>query len=244
MKNDTWLDVIDDELKAYFMGFFGADGHLEDRGITTRGFMKGRRAWSIKFGLHNKDGYILKHFRDAIDPDAKIAVFVSNKYTMAPRATMSIHCWGIGDRIEEMGMARGKTKCELHIPTQIPNHLIHHFIRGYFDGDGHIRMWDRYKDGKYHGKHGVWNIVSPTITILKEMSEHLPVEISIRTVRVGENPFHILQTQSIHKIPYIKDYLYKDATIYLTRKLDAFNTFIQENSEVIEVRKNLQHRRA
>lgn len=39
-----------------------------------------------------------------------------------------------------LGIGYNKSHFDLHIPN-IPEHLIKHFIRGYFDGDGCITGW-------------------------------------------------------------------------------------------------------
>ena len=45
--------------------------------------------------------------------------------------------------LHNLGVVENKTYKELHIPKQIPNELIKHFIRGYFDGDGSLNYYTR-----------------------------------------------------------------------------------------------------
>ena len=98
-------------------------------------------------------------------------------------------------------------------PVTVPDNLIHHFIRGYFDGDGCISISNtdhlRYKFSIVGGK-----------DILEKMQKYL----SGTYLYHFKNREHIveLQTGNIENIRNIFDYLYKDATIFLPRKYDKF----------------------
>ena len=92
--------------------------------------------------------------------------------------------------------------------TEIPiisESLIRHFIRGYFDGDGHIR-----KDSTFEGID-----ISGRI----EFIDNLKIILKDYIVREELHSTHSkrIYTDKLKGIQFL-DYIYQDATIYLTRK--------------------------
>jgi len=118
--NENIFNVIDNEEKAYWLGFIYADGYVSyDRN-------------TFELSLSLKDIEHLKRFADFMGysdnvktDDYRCRFYVSNKHLKA--------------RLIELGVIPRKS-LTLTFPTseQVPNNLIHHFIRGYFDGDGTI----------------------------------------------------------------------------------------------------------
>jgi hypothetical protein len=111
---------IDTEEKAYWLGFLYADGcvHSQEN--------------KIELGLAEKDYEHLNKFRNFLQIKNKIAYRDSTKsYRLSFRSKKS----------KQDLIALGYIPCKsllLHFPNsqQVPDYLIKHFIRGYFDGDG------------------------------------------------------------------------------------------------------------
>ncbi len=100
---------------------------------------------------------------------------------------------------------------------QVPREFMSHFIRGYIDGDGSISLW---------GNTAQSHIMGSTffITGLKEYLEKLGFKCS----KVGSYPPYKPETSEIHicgrkNLALLREFLYKDATIFLERKKNIFD---------------------
>ena len=127
----------------------------------------------------------------------------------------------ISQRLVELGCGKAKTH-NLNFPTkeQVPSCLIRHFVRGYFDGDGSV------SDGRTPQVDiiGTTDFLLPLQDILfKELSfnktvlnqRHKNVDNNIRSLQISGNK------QCIK----FRDWLYEDATIFLKRKKEIFDSY-------------------
>jgi hypothetical protein len=117
--NDDYFETIDTEDKAYFLGLLFADGNV----YTAR--------HRVQITLANEDAYILKAFATAIGYTGKMYID-REKYSklILPSKKMCAD-------LTKLGCTPNKS-LTLQFPTEVPNELMHHFIRGCFDGDGHV----------------------------------------------------------------------------------------------------------
>ena len=109
--------------------------------------------------------------------------------------------------------------------NQIPENLINHFIRGYFDGDGSVNytIRERYSIRK---KQNVKRIAANvdfvgTKEMLTEINKHVNFNDLEKEKRRESNTWYI-RTSSISNIESFYNYLYSNATIYLSRKKQKF----------------------
>lgn len=122
--NANYFDVIDDEFKAYWLGFIFADGYVSDNG-------------KFELTLKADDINHLYKFKDALNSDHKIS------YKSKQNANRLCIC---NNHFVNMLIDKGcipKKSLKLKFPNYLEAELIRHFIRGYFDGDGCI-----YKNSK------------------------------------------------------------------------------------------------
>lgn len=112
---------------------------------------------------------------------------------------------------------------ELKFPTveQVPSHLIHHFMRGYFDGDGCISTSRQGKDLRFE--------VLGTYEFLTMYEQTLGV--NIKEPKQTKSQAFIVQHGGNQQVKKIYEYLYKDATIYLERKRNIFIAVLGQNSQ-------------
>ena len=114
------FEIIDTEEKAYWLGFLYADGSVSS--TDNR----------IELGLAEKDLNHIEKFKEFIGIPNKISYRPQTKsYRYSFK---SIPC---KEDLIKHGCVPKKSLI-LKFPTeeQVPEHLIRHFIRGYFDGDG------------------------------------------------------------------------------------------------------------
>ncbi len=215
--NYQYFDNIDTENKAYYLGFIFADGTVNN----TR----------LKIAIHKEDFHILNNFIEDVFYDPNIVktyeyetmreLVVGSKYLV-----MSLY---------KLGCIPNKTfKLDFPNTSQVPDHLIHHFIRGYFDGDGCAAF-----------KHGKLDKVlfSGCRKFLISMEEifHNTVGLSRRPMYdLNKNPLSAtLSYQGNEDISKLFNFLYKDSTVFLSRKysriLQHFDTLPKKTSDDILV---------
>lgn len=204
--NEDYFRVIDTEAKAYTLGWLYSDGN-----ITSGG--------KIRLNIVAKDREILDWMKQEMEYTGEITKVQSkeNDSRRQKQVLLTINRKCLTKQLERLGCFPNKCM-KLQFPTsdQVPNHLLHHFVRGYFDGDG--CMTQRYA-----------NIVG-TLRFIYELENKLPCQITNIYQRYKdrhpEDSSH--QLFICRKIEIIKFglWLYRDSTIYLKRKYDKFRCII------------------
>lgn len=125
----NYFENIDTPDKAYFLGFIFADGSIQDLSTSTN------NKKTLSLTITKRDGYLLQTFLKY--SGIKSTIYEIHKEDKNPRNQINIHSCKIYDDLYKWGVRPNKSKegIILTIPT-LPNDLISHFIRGYFDGDG------------------------------------------------------------------------------------------------------------
>ncbi len=199
-ENESYFELIDIPEKAYFLGFFFADGCNS----------KGNSTIVIKIG--EKDKYILEKFRDSIKSNGKIAISLSKNPKHQNMSIFRIHSDKISRDLYKLGAGDNKS-LTLKFPTRVPNHLLSHFVRGYFDGDGCISMAKQNP-----------TLAHIAICLTQEFGEKLKeilleLNINSRVAKVGG--IHRLDFGGRQQCIKFAKWLYKDANgLFLNRKYD------------------------
>lgn len=223
--NLNWnFDFVNNEIQAYIIGFLLSDGS--------------HNGSQIEFKQSLKDFELIEKLRNYFSEKLTINYY---KNSCGFRISSKVAC----ENLINLGVCKNKTHKELSIP-KIPENLIRHFIRGYFDGDGSIFVCTVNKIPKYLKG----NICSPTENILKEIQLELfkyNIESTInkesRKGKLMKIPSGMsICSQDMYRLFFRKKdsinklyhYLYDDATIYLSRKKSVFedNKIFYDNSEI------------
>lgn len=204
----NFFEVINTEEKAYWLGFLYADGYVSYKGV-------------VQLALQERDVSHLEAFKQYLKTDNVPLIYKDNTKAYS----LSLCSVKMSTDLINLGCTQKKSLV-LKFPTeeQVPKELIHHFMRGYFDGDGCIYVPNI-------SRNSVFSALG-TKEFLDGYEEALLVGIkrdspNKRTVRENWNE----NTQGIAyggKLQVIKifQYLYKDATIYLERKFNKFNNLL------------------
>ena len=210
-----YFKVIDSEEKAYWLGFMFADGYIVDYS---------NRYGEDKFGitLHNDDIETLEKFRESIKSTNPITDVSSNGRSLR-RIIMSSQ--ETVDDLISHGCVKQKSLI-LKPPINIPSNLIHHFIRGFFDGDGSI-FWNKSE----FERHETWNTPSYSISITstKEMIEWIIDQVGFGNIKKEErreNTWYYKQDGN-KKVKAFCEYIYKDATIFMERKYKLYQDLVK-----------------
>jgi hypothetical protein len=207
-KNEKYFKTWSIEM-AYFLGFICADGHL----ATHRNML------SIQ--LHTKDKYILENFKKFLNYDGNIYL-----RTDLPSANLWIISKEITQDLMNFGLTRHKSQ-ELKWVEQTPDQYVSHFVRGYFDGDGHVGLAQAHNP---NNKKLIIKLVStlPFIERLKiEFQKHYGSECG--SIKNNDTYYELIYTGSNHTKSFL-DWIYKDSTeeTRLKRKFDIYNEFINK----------------
>lgn len=210
-----FFENIDTEEKAYWLGFMFADGYIIDQS---------NRYGEDHFGitLHENDIKTLEDFKKSIHATNPITN-VSHDNRKLMRILMTSQKT-VNDLISH-GCVKQKSLI-LKPPVGVPQELIHHFIRGFFDGDGSIF----YNKSKFEQKNCTgtpqFNIC---ITSTKEMIEWLIDIIGIGNISKEmrrEKTWYYRQSGN-HKTKIFCDFIYKDATIFMERKYKLYQNLLK-----------------
>lgn len=212
--DENFFDVIDTQQKAYVLGLLYADGYNN----TDRN--------SVNLTLKESDKEILEKISSVIQPTKPLGLYRTNKsqkgFENSQNAvSLTIANKHISRRLVELGCGKAKTH-NLTFPTeeQVPSHLIRHFVRGYFDGDGSV-SGDKQKQFCFVG----------TIDFLLPLQQVLIEELGFSKTKLDqrhkdrEDSIRALRYCGINQCIKFRDWLYEDSTIYLKRKFDVFSSY-------------------
>lgn len=210
--NQSYFHNIDNEHKAYWLGFIYADGSIYN---TGSGNTKINR---MSINISNKDVALLHKICEDMeyeDPKIKVYTPCESTYGTNLMARVDFTSVKLCADLQSWGVRPNKTGTLTSLPD-IPEDLIRHFIRGFFDGDGSIVGKPYY----------TFSIIGDT-PFLTEIQNILMEECSLNKTKLCAYPhksvdiFDLVYGGRI-QVGRIFNYLYKNATIYLSRKYETF----------------------
>lgn len=206
--NISYFENIDSEDKAYFLGFIYADGSI----VT-----KNRNSVYLK--IHTKDKHILEDLINSIDGEMDIW-YLKNRDI----CQITISGKKIVSDLVKYGLHQNKT-FTIKYPD-IPTEFERHFIRGYFDGDGCIRVKTDSRNGKESGD---LRFVGGSIDMLNSINERMNFLFGTKLNTLygsKEKKYKFLGWGSMKDIESIYNYFYTDSNFFLKRKKETFDKVI------------------
>jgi hypothetical protein len=220
---DDIFNIIDNEEKAYWLGFLYADGYVRTRiGVGSE--------LRLKLSVVDKE-HLIK-FRQFISSDINIPL-VYNEYKNSKTYKISINSNKIVNDLINKGCVNKKSNI-IEFPNFLDKELTPHFIRGYFDGDGSISFSDNQI---------CLNFVSGSKNFLEELSNKLEIEANCKKANLlgSSEKFKYIQFSAKSDLYKLYSYLYENSTVYLERKMKKY-TYIIENFENIKTIINTKRR--
>lgn len=207
--NENFFESIDTEEKAYYLGFCYADGcNTPDKN-------------RLEVSLAKQDQDILERLsRTLLCGNLNIKEYKSKKKNTQDKIALYIINEKISQDLFKWGCVNKKTFV-LKFPD-IPEDLRHHFIRGYFDGDGSLTInYRKLKGAKKETMVAYFSIVS-TKEMLDKIGEFVSdlsvhFEINKRHKKRDNNNF-TLRVSGNKQIKKVCDFLYKNANVWINRK--------------------------
>ena len=205
--NEGYFDVIDNEEKAYWLGFLYADGYIRER----------KSGNSLEVKLSVKDKNHLQLFRKCIESNHLIKESQSKvKYkggiSLSNMVHLSIYSSKLVDSIKRQGFHSRKT-FTIKKPN-IGKEMVRHFIRGYFDGDGSFG----FNPNNYFVK-------TQIVTASDDFKNFIIDELYDNNITIKLYSQIRLQIQNKMDNNKFYHYIYDGAKIYLKRKKEKYEEF-------------------
>jgi hypothetical protein len=201
--NEDFFSIIDTEEKAYLLGFIAADGCV----------MKGNR---LSICLAVKDLNHLKMIRELLGSDHIIDIrdlgdFKGKKAGRKIISRLTISSKKIYTDLNKLGIVQRKSL--ILKPWIGADHLMHHYWRGEFDGDGSFYRGTSSNAGSWViSLHGSRDMV-------EAFSHFISVKIGYRHAIIHKNDsIFCVKYGGVGLIQEIVKVLYNSATVYLPRK--------------------------
>lgn len=222
IKNHNYFDIINTETKAYLLGFFIADGCIENNRIRIQNSID--------------DLEIIELFRKELTPDTTICY--TNKQAGAKFRKQQCTTGLASEHIvktfkEKYGIIQNKThNSEFKFDfNTIPLEFHRDFIRGYFDGDGSVSFHKNNFNTIFFNFSFVFNSLNFTNQIANIFEELFQIRPVVYKQKGKTSTWFALRfdykRRRAFKIKEIYDYLYNDSTIYLNRKKIKFEQYIE-----------------
>lgn len=208
--DENYFENIDSEHKAYWLGYICADATIYEKTNTDSGILKiemkkDDQEIAEKIKLDLKSNHPIKYYGNKYYPTYQCArvVFKSNKLIQ------DLHKYGIG----------AKKSLTIQFPIQlIDNNYVGAFIRGYFDGDGSISLPTQHRSLDVR--------ILGTKQFLETIKEICKIDCTISKPKGAIHELRITATEM--KIKFLT-FIYKDATLYLQRKFDKVQIFLNKH---------------
>jgi len=217
--NQNYFSIINTEDKAYFLGLMYADGCNNDL------------QHKISISLQEQDKEILEKFCKYLETDRPLYYFVNKPEKSKNNAyKLNIASKKLCSDLSKLGCVPRKSLI-LKFPTndQVPDYLIRHFMRGYFDGDGCITS--------NFTEWSIKNYVNLKCSFLstkefceayqKKLYELLKVECVLTRIKSNDSS-HTLTLSGKKNSLIFASWLYDDCSVFLKRKRDKYLSIREE----------------
>jgi len=213
--NPCVFDVIDNEHTAYWWGFIYADGCVSRRTLIVA------LKWSDKDHLEK-----LKDFMQSDSPIKARICTIGTSLEKYHNAEISFTDRYLAARLQELGIIAHRI--EFHaVAKNLPHDLEHHWIRGFFDGDGSARK-NSMGGLEFCGQEKLleW--------IREVMAREADTNPNLMLSRIKHAP-SIRYLRYSGRVQALKtaDYMYRDATVWLDRKREVINSWPQKRGRIL-----------
>lgn len=217
--NERFFENIDSEEKAYFLGLLISDGNVFKDNT-------GRQA-SISITLNSNDEYILQEFKEILNINTSISKDGRGCSQIAVRSNL------MANDLKQYGVVPRKSYIT-YLP-KINDIYMSHLIRGILDGDGSILAKPSpKKDGHNRYLHSISFCGSHQLMedIAKYLYNNLQLKQSIQVYDYQDKNLSDIHIQNYEDMEKVGNWLYKDATIYLVRKNNTYNSFKKHYNQI------------
>lgn len=203
--NKDYFKIVDCERKAYWLGLLMADGCVSNTD----------KKYSIRLALKDPDGYLPYLLSVDLNSKRKLCYSKTKKMLCA-----NFNCKEMFFDLNKLNIVPNKTGKEAM--PQIPENLIRHFVRGFFDGDGTIY---RRKNRKRH-KCAIGFVCQNEqfiVDIIALIEKHCGFTMNYY---LHDKCVYESKTEAFNKCKFFCEWIYKDATICMIRKYEKAKEYL------------------
>lgn len=188
----------------------------------------------------NQDKDILEKIKVALNSENNIDTIIQ-KSNNKEKNKIVFSSIDLCNDLSKLGGIKNKS-LTLEFPNSdiVPNELIHHFIRGYFDGDGCVWNGKRKKmivkdlstssgtrekivhNVKFTFTGSIYFINSLQDLLIKEGIVHRKTKLNTSKRKIGNEPWATMEYSGRKQMKNLFNFMYKNATIYGNRKYNKF----------------------
>ena len=219
----NFFHKIDTEEKAYWLGFFYADGYVI--------YNQKSRNYEVSIELSSKDREHLKKFNKNINGNVKVED--SERMAFDKLFTMSsirLYSKEMATDLINNNVVQNKTHSDIYPKIlELEKNLRRHFIRGFFDGDGCITISNK--------KYGYikMDFTSINKNILEDIRNYLFDEYDIKS-SIHEEKIVGISKEIRHRLCFYGKYntlnfgnlIYDNSNIFLDRKYNLFKRMTKD----------------
>ena len=200
---------------AYVLGFFAADGNI----VRSR-----RGTYFLSLEICDKD--IIYKIRKLMSSNHKISLRPKKESNHKIRYRIQIGSKEMCEDLHKLGLISTKTY-NIRLP-KVPQEFFSHFVRGYFDGDGHVWVGKIHKDRRtsHIAIQSVFTSCSKKFMVL--LTEQLTSHGINGHMQASCEKTYFRLYYSIRSSLALYELMYKDCeNLYLSRKKKVFDKFIK-----------------
>lgn len=210
--NEHFFDSIDNELKAYLLGYLFADGFVGDEEYNN-----------IVFSQKKDDMEAVELFKESIEYTGELRIFEPGKASFKnsqDHVVVNFSSEHMANKLRNYGLLKKESYKSL---PKIDNNLLRHFVRGFFDGDGSITLTkSHYKDKVYYS--GALDIIVNKNLVDFFLNLFSDIHFTIDQSKTDYMVY--LKCRSKKGVKFFYDYFYKDSKYFLSRKKRKFDEII------------------
>ena len=220
--DETYFSDIDTEQKAYWLGLLWADGHISKTAPRCSGPNR------LRITQKEQETALLEKFLEDLSSNYELKSNISQYGTISSQ--LDINSRPLCQSLERLGFAKKDQRC--HIP-KIPANLNRHFVRGYFDGDGCLSVYDQKRSNSVTHRQE-WSLTGDPkfiaeIKSLLETEADVTSTVSIKRYARTDKAV-TLRYGKISDIEKLYSYLYDEATRYMESKHEKFMSYFSRRA--------------
>nr|DAO84441.1 MAG TPA: HNH endonuclease [Bacteriophage sp.] len=208
---ETFFEKINTEEKAYWLGFLMADGHV-DKDL-------GKLTLTLKASDYNH----LEKLMNTLKEDKKITIQEITGGGAKPRKTATIYYCStyMIKKLVYNGVVPLKSGKKV-LPKTVPLHLIKDFIRGFWDGDGHINSNRR-----------LVSVCSSSLNVLFSIRFYFEEMLGVKHYELQYYKWNHMYVYTLfsENAKNVVEHLYSGASIYLDRKHETAMSLISRKDK-------------
>lgn len=207
--NKDYFNSIDTEHKAYWLGYILADGHVMHKKTEAN-----RRYYLM---IQSIDEWFCNNIKLALNSTHPVKTVGKGGFEGSKTN------YRITFTSKALAAVLITYKEAMTIPS-IDSSLIHHFVRGFFDGDGSVYTYNKKCKTKSYPWLECSMIANSTMqTALVNTLTAAGIKSRIKKSKTAWMNYVVVSNKADNKLFY--EWLYKDATIYLPRKHNVFSNY-------------------